>query len=159
MNVNEQSAKRILKKEIGQRMKEFRKQLRLTQVEMAPHCGIGRADLSRVEKGEVFPGIFILTTLSKKFRLSLNWVLLNEGNMLNPDEETIKKTKGKMIFGEELQDLFNCLEKIPLLRHRILALFYEMKGNYKDEFDTEMSHFEPLTPSESICDKEQTALE
>lgn len=159
MLVNEHSEKMVLKKQIGQRMKEFRKQLRLTQVEMAPHCGIGRADLSRIEKGEVFPGILLLTTLSKKFRLSLDWILLNEGDMLNPDEETIKKNSGITVYGEELQDLFNYLGKIPLLRHRILALFYEMKGNYKDEFNSEMLCFEQLPNSAPMYNKEQNAQE
>ncbi|HLP46953.1 MAG TPA: helix-turn-helix transcriptional regulator [Candidatus Kapabacteria bacterium] len=146
--MDEKSEKVALKKEIGRRMKEFRKQLRFTQFDMAPHCGIGRADLSRIEKGEVFPGIFLLTNLSKKFNLSLTWILLNEGDMFISDAENIKKN-GFMVHGEELQSLFIYLEKVPLLRHRILALFYEMKGNFREQFDTEIAHFEEQVSSAS----------
>ncbi|MCU0290120.1 MAG: helix-turn-helix domain-containing protein [Acidobacteria bacterium] len=127
--INEERNEKItLKKEIGRKMRQFRKHLHLTQSDMAPHCGIGRADLSRIEKGEVFPGIFLLTNLVKKFNLSLLWILLNEGEMLISEEECIKKKNSIVICGEELKNLFIYIEKSPLLKHRILALFYETLG-------------------------------
>ena len=146
--MNEKSEKLELKKEIGARMKEFRKQMRFTQHEMAPYCGVGRADLSRIEKGEVFPGIFLLVKLSKEFKLSLPWVLLNEGEMLIPNAESINKKSCVMIQGEELHNLFFYIEKIPLLRHRMLALFYELKGNFQDLFEAETTRAQQPAPSE-----------
>ncbi len=129
--------KQKLKKQIGVKMRKFRKKLGLTQTEMVSHFDIGRANYSRIEKGEVFPNVLILHTLKTKFNLSLDWLIDAEG--VNEDETEImlqgkKKRKENLDFGEdsdEVDELFFTMEKIPMIKHAILSHFleYKLKNN------------------------------
>ncbi len=121
--------KKELKRDIGQRMRKIRKSLGLTQEQMVSHFDIGRANYSRIEKGEVHPGATILNTLRTKFNVSLDWLISNNGNMfLNDQNETVDKIKYD--FGqstEEVEELLDYMYKVPMVRHAILGFFLEYK--------------------------------
>lgn len=125
--------KQKLKKQIGVKMRKFRKKLGFTQTEMVSHFDIGRANYSRIEKGEVFPNVLILHTLKTKFHLSLDWLIGDEG--VNGDEAEMllkekKKKKETPEFGEDSEDINNLffhMGKIPLIKHAVLNFFFEYK--------------------------------
>jgi transcriptional regulator with XRE-family HTH domain len=78
--------KAILKKEIGTKILEIRKTLHYTQEQMVRSFDCGRANYSRIEKGEVFPNPTILKVLREQYRVSLHWLICNEGKMIKPGE-------------------------------------------------------------------------
>jgi transcriptional regulator with XRE-family HTH domain len=121
--------KNELKKEIGQRMRKIRKALGYTQEQMVSYFYIGRANYSRIEKGEVHPGALILNTLRLKFNVSLDWLITNNGKMFLRDKD--KKEQGiRLDFGqsaEEISELLNYMEKVPMVKHAILSYFLEYK--------------------------------
>ena len=118
-----------LRKEIGMRMRKIRKTLGFTQAHMVSFFDIGRANYSRIEKGEIFPTATTLNTLLREFNVSLNWLISNEGEMfLEKREQGItNRAFGKYI--DEINDLLLHLEKIPMVRHAVLGFFMEYKMN------------------------------
>jgi transcriptional regulator with XRE-family HTH domain len=112
-----------LKKKVGIKMRNFREERGLTQTEMVSHFDIGRANYSRIEKGEVFPNESILYTLIKKFKISLNWFIGDEGQMIL----TKRKNRDFSECGEEIDELFYHIKKIPMVKHAVLAFFLEYK--------------------------------
>jgi transcriptional regulator with XRE-family HTH domain len=77
----------------NEKIKEIRKELKLTQQVMADSIGVSKQYLSRVENG--------LTDLSKEkivllcdtYNISLNWLLMNKGSMLLGEIEQYKGFK------------------------------------------------------------------
>ncbi len=118
-----------LKKAIGQRMRKIRKALGYTQEKMVSFFDIGRANYSRVENGEVFPGVKILYTLREKFNVSLDWLITNTGKMFIRDRER-KEYNDKIYFGqytEEIRELLSYVERVPMVKHAIISCFLEYK--------------------------------
>lgn len=118
------------RKDVGQRVKEFRNQLGLTQAGMVEFLDIGRANYSRIEKGEIFPGLSILKTFQDKFGLNQNWVINNKGGMLLPTDEDSRFKFGQ--YEPEVEDLLVYMEKVPSLKHAVLSLFHEYKVRNND---------------------------
>ncbi|MCP4218194.1 MAG: helix-turn-helix transcriptional regulator [bacterium] len=118
--------KQELKKEIGRKIRVFRKTLGLTQAQMVTHFDVGRANYSRIEKGEVFPNASILFTLKKKFDISLDWLICDEGQMLPEDSE---RGRGNSSSGvNEVKDLMGHMDKVPMIKHAVLGFFLEYKA-------------------------------
>jgi transcriptional regulator with XRE-family HTH domain len=118
-----------LKKEIGYRMRKIRKTLGYTQEKMVTFFDIGRANYSRIEKGEVWPGAHILYTLRTKFNVSLDWLITNTSKMFIREREK-KGYSERVDFGEytkEVKDLLRYIEKVPMVKHAILSYFLEYK--------------------------------
>lgn len=118
-----------LKKAIGQRMRNIRKALGYTQEKLVSFFDIGRANYSRIEKGEVFPGVKVLYTLREKFNVSLDWLITNTGKMFTRDQER-KECNDKIYFGqytEEIRELLSYVERVPMVKHAIISYFLEYK--------------------------------
>lgn len=121
--------KNKLKKAIGQRMRKIRKALGYTQEKMVSFFDIGRANYSRIEKGEVFPGANILHTLRSKFNVSLDWLITNTGKMFVQDQER-EEYNDKIYsdqYKEELRELLSYVERVPMVKHAIISFFLEYK--------------------------------
>jgi ribosome-binding protein aMBF1 (putative translation factor) len=78
-------SKRILRQEIGARIRKIRKELGLTQAELVAKskrkCGV----MSRIELGEVSPRLELLISLYRDYNVNINYVLVGEGEMFRPD--------------------------------------------------------------------------
>jgi len=129
--------KEQLRKEIGLRMRKVRKSLGYTQEQIVSYFDIGRANYSRIEKGEIFPGASILLTLKTEFNVSLDWLITNEGQKFSLEKEKMQKSKTFSLGeqGEELRDLMLHLENVPMLRHAVLAFFLEYKEKNKEHIN------------------------
>jgi transcriptional regulator with XRE-family HTH domain len=121
--------KQQLRKEIGMKMRKIRKALGYTQVQMVSFFEIGRANYSRIEKGEIFPTATILNALCKEFHVSLDWLIANEGEMflLQKPKKDAKKNLGFGKCSEDISDLLYHMENIPMVRHAVLGFFLEYK--------------------------------
>ena len=127
--------KRQLRREIGQRMRKIRKTLGLTQDQMVSPFTIGRANYSRIEKGEIFPQATILHTLRTKFNISLDWLISNEGEMyLNENKELID-TANFGEYADEVRDMLFHMENVPMIKHALLGYFIEYKVKNKKIID------------------------
>jgi len=121
--------KNELKKDIGQRMRKIRKALGFTQEQMVSYFDIGRANYSRIEKGEVHPGALILNTLRVKFNVSLDWLISNNGKMFLRDKDK-KDANNHIDFGqstEEIRELLTFMDRVPMVKHAMLSFFLEYR--------------------------------
>lgn len=124
-----------LKKEVGARLRKVRKTLGFTQNKMVSYFEIGRANYSRIEKGEIFPGAAILNVLRSQLNVSLDWLIANTGEMFirdmlaksNGDSQTIRLGD----YPDEIKDLLIHLDKVPMVKHAVLGFFIEYKARNK----------------------------
>lgn len=65
---------------IGRRIKERRKELKLTQVQIKDICGISNGNLSDFENGNKTPSANALISLSKALQVSIDWILTGENH-------------------------------------------------------------------------------
>jgi transcriptional regulator with XRE-family HTH domain len=120
-----------LKHEIGSRMQQVRKEFGWTQEKMAAHFKVGRANFSRIEKGDIFPNPTMLYTLKSDFNISLEWLICGDGEMFITDRP--EKIKGLPDFGvhtKEIHDLLFHMKCVPMVLHQVLGFFlnYEAKN-------------------------------
>jgi transcriptional regulator with XRE-family HTH domain len=131
--------KEELRKAVGQRMRKLRKTMGYTQEKMVSFFDIGRANYSRIEKGEVWPGVHILYILRTRFCVSLDWLITNTGKMFTRERHN-KESEGKIDLGhysDEIKDLLNYIERVPMVKHAILSYYLE----YKIKNQTIIQHF------------------
>jgi len=69
--------------QIGDRIKEVRSKLKLSQQELAAKLGISQGHLSEVERGMRKPGGEMLNALKHTFNVSLDWLFTGEGGMFS----------------------------------------------------------------------------
>ena len=118
--------KSTLKKEIGAKIRQVRKSLGYTQDRMVDFFDCGRANYSRIEKGEVFPNPAMLKAFNSHFNVSLHWLVCGKGEMFEQDEkqEDIDPPADGSD-AAEIQNLVACLESIPMVKHAVLGYFLE----------------------------------
>ena len=135
--------------ETGTRLRKLREALGCTREEMAESVGYTESGYAKNELGVHFPGIFSLSRLSKKFDVSMDWLLFGKGPMYYKSKETEKKVVPR----KEEDSLMADLEKVmpdvrellghmkqdPKLRHEVLLNFYKYKENKKPEEPDEIS--------------------
>lgn len=71
---------------IGQRIKERRKELHITQKQIEGACGISSGNLSGIETGRYLPSAIALIELAKKLDCSIDWILTGKSSISkNPE--------------------------------------------------------------------------
>ena len=68
---------------IGQRIKQRRKELHITQTEVQATCGISSGNLSGIETGRYLPSAIALVELAKILQCSVDWILTGESSISN----------------------------------------------------------------------------
>lgn len=68
---------------IGQRIKERRKELNITQTQIQEQTGITSGNLSCIENGKYLPSSIALLELSKILNCSVDWILTGESAISN----------------------------------------------------------------------------
>jgi transcriptional regulator with XRE-family HTH domain len=127
--------KEQLRREIGKRMRKIRKTLGFTQDQMVSPFTIGRANYSRIEKGEIFPQATILHTLRKKFNISLDWLIADEGEMYPEEKKEMIDVSNFGEYTEEIREMLRYMEEVPMLKHALLGFFIEYKVKNKNIID------------------------
>lgn len=59
---------------IGERIKEIRTNLNMSQKDFAKEVDISLANLGRIEKGELLPNLKVIIALADKFKVDANWI-------------------------------------------------------------------------------------
>ncbi len=120
-------------------MRKIRKALGYTQNKIVSFFDIGRANYSRIEKGEIFPGAAILNTLRSEFNVSLDWLLTNKGDMFLQSAESANKERLNFLnlgdYTGEVKELLVYMEKVPMVKHAVLGFFIEYRAKNKSIID------------------------
>lgn len=93
----------IIMKSIGERIRDRRKELHLTQNDIKSACGISSGALSEIENGNRTPSVVIFHALANVLECSMDWLATGEssktenasssasGDVLNDVEEELLK--------------------------------------------------------------------
>lgn len=79
-------------KTIGDRIKEIRNRLNLTQEKLANLLGIDHAYISKIEKGKGNPSELLLRHTCCALHISRKWLENGEGEMFIPPEQIVEET-------------------------------------------------------------------
>ncbi len=128
-----------LMQEIALRLKKMRRYFGHSAPNMANKLHMGKSSYYRNEAGRTAPDIQSCYLIGKELGISLNWLILDRGEMLYKKEAAIKESKPDL---ENLEpDVFELLEhmrKIPLLHYELLAHFHRFKQEHGSLVEKEM---------------------
>lgn len=146
-----------LTKDVGIKMRKLRQSLKLSNSRMAARLNVSRGTYSRNEEGKSMPGVATLIKLNKDYNISLEWLLLNKGPMYylkEPSESEKEETPPEEIkeeppephpairllesLGSESEELLEHMDRIPLLRHKVMVLFHTFKEDRKEMIERTM---------------------
>ncbi len=126
--------KRSVLREIGSKLRTFRETLKLKVSEMADGIGNERSGYIRYEQGKTPAKLMTLYKLAEKYDLSLDWLIRNKGPMYYKEKE-IKEAKPMPTLDSlpnDIKELLDHMEKVPLLRYEVLAFFLKFKDKNKE---------------------------
>ncbi len=129
--------------EIGRRLKMVRRHFGYSQDGMAHLMNTGTTSYYRNELGTNCPGIWPQYMLAKEMKVSLDWLVCNRGKMIyeepkkeEPPKAEEPKTPEMEILSDDLRndvkELLDHMEHIPLLRYEVLTLLHRFKEEHKD---------------------------
>jgi len=91
---------------IGQRIKERRKELKITQTQVQEQTSISSGNLSCIENGKYLPSAIALIELSNILNCSVDWILTGKSSISNNEViSDIEETKSE----KQLLDQFRSL--------------------------------------------------
>lgn len=106
---------------IGQRIKERRKELKITQTQIQQKTSISSGNLSCIENGKYLPSSIALMELSQILNCSVDWILTGR-TPISGSSETLDSNEQKLLRGfRELpaEDQDELIEIMMLKLHRV----------------------------------------
>lgn len=120
---------------IGQRIKERRKELHITQTQIQEQTSVTSGNLSCIENGKYLPSAIALIELSRVLDCSVDWILTGESKIT-------KNIKTLDILDSD-QELLQYFHEMSADDQEELLLIAQMKANKgKRERDAGSSHSE-----------------
>ena len=109
--------------ELGQRLENLRLALGLQQNEMALAAGLNPGYLSDLINGKkANPGIETILKIAKGFNVSLNYLLLGEGDMFLPGkEEDLNKEHELNLDIDTIDDLYRVMKRSKFVRNSLMG--------------------------------------
>lgn len=106
---------------IGQRIKERRRELHITQTQIQEKCGISSGNLSGIETGRYLPSAVTLLELARALNCSVDWILTGES--------LISKDLSFVNIKENDKKLLEYFHDMSVADQEDLLLIAEMKAN------------------------------
>lgn len=132
--------KEKLIKDIGKRIQELRFTLGLQQNEMARATGLNPGYLSELISGKRDnPGIETILKIAVRFNVNLNYLLLGEGEMFQPDkEEALKKEEELNLYIDDIDDLYRVMKKSNIVKNMVMSFAMKFCIDSEDTIRKEM---------------------
>lgn len=102
------------------RLKKVRKALGLTQDKFSKELGVSKPTYVRYELGEIWPNATMLSIMTTKYNIDLNWLLTGDGEMF----------LGLIEMDERYRELYRYMQ-VPVVAQVILAKLAELKATLK----------------------------
>jgi len=123
-----------IKSALSNRLMELRQSLHYSTKEMGDCFNTTQLSYRRYEQGKMVPGFLSLYFVAEELGISLDWLVCGKGPVYYKDKEK-KESLQNLISGtseEEIKYLLEHMNRIPLLRHEVLACFYKFKADHKE---------------------------
>lgn len=121
-----------LLKEIGSRLEEIRKTLGLSEEQLISFLGVGRSGYAKYKYGISLPRLQTFVSLSDRFDISLDWLISGKGPVFFNDKAKPEDKNRLEPVMEDVKELVDQMEHIPLLRYQVLSFFQEFKLKHKE---------------------------
>ena len=105
---------------IGLKIKELRKDRKLTQIEFSSKIGIDNSQLSKIEQGKLMPTLSQLLEISSIFKVSLDWLTGKENK--KPINQNLNGDDNIMIGGNNSGQLALLQQENSFLKEKITLL-------------------------------------
>ena len=134
-------------KGLGERIKDIRNALRISQKDLAAGLDIAACNLSEIENEKVTPGYTFLFKISMRFHVSLDYLFSGKGKMFLPFRPgSTEDREGILEQIKTIDDLEWLANRSPMFRNYILAI--AAKFHYENgpllEKDIELNHKLPI---------------
>jgi transcriptional regulator with XRE-family HTH domain len=129
-----------LLKDMGQKLRQLRQNLKETRSQMADRLGIWRSTYIRNENGETPISYKTMISLVNRFGVSLDWMVLNKGPMYYKEKEVKNEQPPNPLdsLNPDFKELIEHMERIPMLKHEMLLSFCKFKEDRKDLVEAAM---------------------
>jgi len=128
---------------LPKRLRELRKEMNLTQEELANKLNLTKANISKYETGRIEPNIETINFLAKFFNVSVDYLLGRtdvrsphsdaENELTEEEKELLEKIKSD----PELSILFHDLKSAPKKKIKQLLKTWEFVQEQFEEWDDE----------------------
>ena len=105
---------------IGLKIKELRKDRKLTQIEFSSKIGIDNSQLSKIEQGKLMPTLSQLLEISSIFKVSLDWLTGKENK--KPINQNLNGDDNIMIGGNNSGQVALLQQENSFLKEKITLL-------------------------------------
>lgn len=119
---------------VGKRLIRVREHLELKQKQMAEELGLSPSYISDIEKGKSNPGFNFLMRLYRKYRVSLDWLLFQEGDMFCGIGLKEKGRLPEFDFGDQTErviEMLDIMDKSPFFLTYMISQY--LKSSYEHE--------------------------
>lgn len=119
---------------IGKRLIMVREQLGLKQKQLSADLGLSSSYLSDIEKGKSNPGFNFLMRLYRKYKVSLDWLLFDEGDMFCGIGLKEKGRLPEFNFGDQTErviEMLDRMDKSPFFLNYMMSQY--IKAYYENE--------------------------
>ena len=126
---------KVIDNTFGQRLKDIRKSLKLTQADFADKINISVTNLSDIENGKTRPCHDFFYRILKEFKVNLNYCLSGEGSMFLDmegessaagGEETEKNRCYYDVDHEDIREFLDYFFSSKIVRYHIMSIFMRM---------------------------------
>ncbi len=124
-------------RDVGERLRELRERLNMSQAELGAQLGLKRSALGKHERGECFPTGRMLKILATKYNASIDYLLCNRGTLFY-DKDKAKLRQGAYTINEETEELLYLMTHVPLVRHSVMGFFQRFKHRNQDIIQQEL---------------------
>ena len=121
MSIQNLNKTEALKNAVGERFKETRLRLNLSQADLANLIGVSQATIANIERGTIFPKLEYLDYLNHEYNINLTWLITGR-----------KEVKKVPDLGDRYRELVELMrnpeiESIILSKAREIKLFMKNK--------------------------------
>lgn len=110
--------------DIGNRIKNIRKVVSLSQKEFARKLGVSASTLSELESGKYKPGIELLIKLKNEFNINLHHVIFGEGDIfINPILSSYNRSNAFAVNPEDVREFLYYFEHSTIMQYHLLGVF------------------------------------
>ncbi len=132
--------KKDLLHEIAQRMRKVRETMSLSAVDITENIKTHRATYYKYENARAFPHFTILFRLGNSLGISMDWLILNRGSMLYKEKDSENEAAANPLnaLPQDIKELVEHMERIPMLKYETLLSFHQFKENHKELVESSM---------------------
>ena len=117
----------MVKKEVGNRIRNIRKSVNLKQREFGKRLNISGASLSEIETGKFKPGFELLLNLVNEFNANLYYIFLGKGEMfLDPAVSLPGRIEEFAVNVNHVREFLYHFERSPFIQYAVLTNFRQM---------------------------------